>query len=1743
MGYKKHTINIEEQVTGGAKCSSPVIVWDTPLCAGIRCDKKNGFLIEITIPDGCDERCFWGTYTCQDYCTDCKAIRFKVCPCESSSECEACSICDPVSNVCVSKCNDGEFCTDFDTCVECDETHPCPNGKQCVGGKCVCPPEKPYTNKDGDCTSCTDESCPEGQVCTADGCQDPVCPSGYWHAGKKMCVQCINTGNCGPGECCTTDNKCDCCPGFVRDPATKVCVKRECVEDGDCPDCFYCQTGVGCVPKICPDGQVCIPGKGCVPECNCSNPACTSQSAACVSYSVDKCYCKECSGSCAGGQPCGEGCFCDPVDLQCKPKPCSNQPCTDGTECGKGCGCNKETHLCEPCSSAACGDACDKLLGCNCPNGSACADVSGCDGPCDGYGGCPLGCTCVGGQCRPCADFSCGNSDCSKHPECKCNGGKCEGDPDFCKDSFEKNEFDCGLGAELVLNDGCMCPGVTAYITPYGIVKDVPFFNARPAKYLVQLAIRLAKGAADTWAGITQLHLLDETQYDNIADNDTPLSGSIDVTIKQFYQPQSWVNGAWINNGPVSSTTLSAGGSISFAGIARKENVQFTAHKIGIGIDVIDGVSQKKIVRYEISSKVNQLTFENNCTYSGAEIDTIVLDAGLFKQTTDSLDATTNIAYYDSFILPANGNYDLGGKFVESETVGSSSKRNPLFTWFRSDDNLYTKEDIIRKLYISPDTANGIVFTDSLYGPANFVATKQNLVSPEGRVFGDMFYKVANDCACSDKSLDFGKATWCSPGSLVLGNITFSLCNKKVQIFSDIAEPCQTNWDLNSFSLNSADNTTAFKNKHQAKYHLMITLENGDIIDRAYIYKVVGSTKGLYGEVDNASIKTFNQTFTSSIVGLKLELRYGTSTEVVCDWTKTIPATNDFMPNYTTTCQVNSKIAYRFLLTPNHISSITAVGGTVNTGAGYKEIIANVGQEVTAHITFTDYCPITLTLNGNCCDTLSVAITRNENDGVTELTSAITGGTSPFSVKYYLQDGNGVRELVGESSNSVTAYKLILAAPEPGLYLSQVTDANGCVRESSIISIDPRDPDDYEVTITPMFSGCTYTGNVSISIPQQADVIGGKIYYKVDTGAEQYFTITNSMYNAHQHILPAAGHTVTLIRLEVPNTAGPDTIFLLTGSATVPSNLGESVPTLNTFTINGDTPSTATCSGEDVLIELQGSANAVINISGIAPITLDGSGYGTSIQNPVSTTTYTVQSVTNAGGDCTGVVGVGLTRQAVVTPLPTITVSSDVCDASSTFRTVTFSNITSATDQFQNPLTVVGSTVTVNVNTVTEIRATYIYGVCTATLVYPIVACGAPEITGTVSGPDIICNGETATITTSDVTGGSAPYSYNYYTNADYNETYVLNQTSKAFALITTDTVYVRVIDALGNISLIGSKTVTVAANASPNIIPITGQAGVEEVYDNAFEVEDNQTSAVFKTSLSYSTYNWQVDGTYGGTTSGSGATFTIDVSLITGTIELTVTVTTENGCIGSETVFISVITAPVLLEADEILFSTVSYKLYKVAVSPSTIGVPESLCGAGNPSYGVALRDNGDLVGLQGVTLYNLYPLAGCSNSVIAVPSWVVTNGIAFLTVDKVAGQIQNKLQTYDLSTSTTNTNHYTIADGANGYSNASALVKIGSSLFTVCSRSIGGVLQDYVLLEFTLNGSGGVTGFANVGLLPDQSIAPVGLAYDGSDAYLVYGSGKTYLLNLTTPASSTLIGTIIVPMGEGITDTTNNY
>lgn len=516
MARQNFEIDLGTILKNGAPCADVTIVWEEPSCGAITCIlDEDGKIIHVQIPDGCTEKCFYGTLTCNDSdCTVCDPIPLTICPCELPTDCDICETC--VDNLCISTCEEGEFCSEEDEiCVECDDENPCPCNQICVSGTCTCPPGSPYEDEKGCCSDCNEANpCENCYYCTPEGCKPIVCPVGVCDPDSGECVDCNNTGDCtGDHECCV-DHDCVCCEGFVRDPLTGDCVEApDCTTDEDCPDCEICNASGECEPNEVPPGYVVgNPVDGCVlKECDCDNPDCPFGHT-CFPYDVDTCYCRPCSGHCSDSEPCPPGCICQ--DEECVPNECFG-PCDQNTPCPEGCGCVE--GYCVPCSTLSCEDNCEEIPGCHC-NGNDC-EGSGCSGPCDELNPCPgedcgcdtiehqcvlcesvdcnnqtdcpvgcycngftcvpnpcqystcedpndcgEGCTCIDGYCVPCALFSC--VECANIPGCACTNTVCNDDNDNdCDDdlTLEKGA-NCTLVAELETESCCACPNIYAHV-------------------------------------------------------------------------------------------------------------------------------------------------------------------------------------------------------------------------------------------------------------------------------------------------------------------------------------------------------------------------------------------------------------------------------------------------------------------------------------------------------------------------------------------------------------------------------------------------------------------------------------------------------------------------------------------------------------------------------------------------------------------------------------------------------------------------------------------------------------------------------------------------------------------------------------------------------------------------------------------------------------------------------------------------------------------------------------------------------------------------------------------------------------------------------------------------------------------------------------------------------------------------------------------------------------------------------
>lgn len=749
---QQYTISVADIVrANGLSCPPDKIniVFEQPECADVVC-VQNSTTITISIPDGCDQRCFYGVASCDVECDTCGDMRVEICPCMDNTGCGPCSICDPVKHICISNCGPGQICSEqCGGCADCDSETPCPGDRVCQNCKCECPTDKPFVGSNGNCVNCRDKNdCPPCHECTPTGCKPIVCTTGVCN-DEKGCVECNSKTDCTGANKCCVDNKCDCCPGFVKDQNNN-CVQIDCTKDSDCGDCQSCDVVSGkCKDTICPPGTVCVKD-GCLPICDCDSPLCDSSNA-CIRLNESTCYCSSCTGSCADGQPCGPGCYCDKTDGKCKPNPCGGS-CTNGTDCGPGCGCNKLTGQCEPCGSVACGTPCDNLLGCGCPDGTNCGDLPDCGGDCTNGSDCPPGCGCFRGKCVNCANFDC--VQCADVDGCKCVGTKCETDPDRdCKDIAEliKDEANCSLTAKFDIKDPCSCAVITAGVIPTN-------YSIATGSLRGSFRVQLRKGNVANKSTFTNYPLLNDTSNQSILDNEMPINGQIKTIAYAVYQDSQ--TGSILPRVQISEQTLSIGGLTE---------VLFDGISLGAITSNTGNVLKNYEVEFSVSSK---LEFESDCDY---------LVTPLFK-----INGNSSILDNQPLI---NQVYAIKGLL-------SASTRKPALIWQKAKPGeAFTKDKIFRKVYASKGSDGK--YTDTLYGPGEIPADDPYpLTSPEGELWNGYNYKVSSDCSCDEASLN--QLYFCNLDKFKyqFGNTG---CQTSIQI-TDPFNPCPINDVLSQFN-------------------------------------------------------------------------------------------------------------------------------------------------------------------------------------------------------------------------------------------------------------------------------------------------------------------------------------------------------------------------------------------------------------------------------------------------------------------------------------------------------------------------------------------------------------------------------------------------------------------------------------------------------------------------------------------------------------------------------------------------------------------------------------------------------------------------------------------------------------------------------------------------------------------------------------------------------------------------------
>jgi hypothetical protein len=932
----------------GISCSNYTIVWDTHECIAQPCPDDEG-MIEIIIPEFCENTCLTGSVECFDECGRYKQF-FKICLCEEDGDCSGCEKC--LNFLCVSKCEEGQVCTSLDKCGECNDENPCTGGQICVAGGCQCPPSKPYKNLNGKCINCeTDEQCADDEICGEDGCTKVICEEGYVDPVTKECVTCVLDEHCGNNASCDGNRNCVCDPGYVKDANGNCVLAPECTDNSECGACETCDITSGkCRPKKCPEGQVCHPTYGCIPLCDCNNPTNCNSKSACVNVGNGACGCVPCEESCTAG--CGDGCYCseyiDPDN--CRPKKCSN-PCTSGNDCGNGCGCDTEISTCVDCDSLT-EDECGKVLGCIFAGGT-CTDDTTCTGDCADYTDCGDTCGCAETGCVKCAELSL--EDCGNTNGCKVLNGLCVPDrPEDCEDTFTftKDDVNCNLEINGTIVDGCNCSTLSTVSFLNSIVDNEDDFT-------FDIKVELRKGSA-TSNTYTLFPLLGDDTNEDIAENEEPTIGSIELQHTIFYDIYAYDED---RDDYFYVETISVPQQPVLRSFAGKDNVTISSlvfPKIGSGTEI------QKVNRIEakIIQKTN-FSFVNDCTY----------------RTPKTL-ATYYYSNNSLFTRVINGIPNISVGYLTS-----ADQRAPLHAYYKSTDGNFG-DDPFRKSYI-PLVLNSN--EDILYGPADY-ETAYPLVSPQGKITSNRFYLATRDCGC-ERTLDIGKLVFCNPMEL---EHEMSDCNKTVTIQTPF-DPCEVNQDLRQWGYDPLTD-------EQVKYDLYLNGQKVQTFKHDQDFGMVkdGTTQTMFG----------NYSLPSNLPITEVRLKINHDTQGSCDLVYTYENLANFTPQVDFICETftnDYNLQFAVGYESFTISSISDGTNTYNPSNGFITVGSLVNnQDYSLEFTLSNGCVVTKQYNYQCCSGLTAdsTVTPNFNTLLNEVAITISGGNAPYTVVNTLPNGD-----------------------------------------------------------------------------------------------------------------------------------------------------------------------------------------------------------------------------------------------------------------------------------------------------------------------------------------------------------------------------------------------------------------------------------------------------------------------------------------------------------------------------------------------------------------------------------------------------------------------------------------------------------------------------------------------------------------------------------------------------------------
>lgn len=1681
----------------GKPCSAeggkPVVEFEeiSP-CVAIVCYYPNENKVELSIDDSdpnC-KKCFRVSIKCAG-CNNCEPVVKEICLCGPDNVCPPCYIC--VDGKCIPKCPDKACDPNIGDCVECDKDHPCPCNQQCIQGKCVCPPGQVKDEK-GCCVDCLPGQVhPENKciICEGGKWATKECPDGKCNPLTGECDQCVGKEDCKESNQCCEGGKCVCCPGYVLDPISKQCVpKPKCGPDTPCPNCQVCENG-NCVPVKCPEGYSPVWNEDkkiceCLPTCDCDRPDCQNPEHTCADRNKDgQCNCYGCGNKpCDANNPCPEGCKC--VDGICVKDNCGN-PCENGLNCAPGCGCDPKTKTCVDCKAN--------------PDALGCKD--GCSGGCESKEDCNTGCTCHNQECVDCSNFSCDTNECAQKLGCKCVNGKCVGDPDYCKDTFVAEAKPCKIESTLTMNLGCACPVITALIFPANgeiiYTTPNPNGNVEPQKVTLNLAVRLVKGLGKSWELAKALPRLKDISNENIAHNEMPTAGTITfkVTTRVQYYSYNPTTKVWVKTTVGDKPVQEYGASFTNSDQVIIQNVRLEKVNQFFATTSLTGY---EVISHKIEAEVSAaFKFDNGCEYKAVQkLGSQVLGTDFNTFYDQFYDG----AKRDNFYYEGTGNADLSETIHLFNKITSASGRNPLFKWYRSEDSVYTADDIIRKIYIQPDAPS--TYKDGLLGPKMFdPAWKQNLNAPEGRLLGDMYYKVVNDCSCKDKEVDLGRVRFCDPTvPFAASDYEFLNCNKIFNIKNDFL-PCPVNQDLKQF-INEGEEDYKLIDKHQAEYRLYI---NGKKV-ATFVHK------GGFGMVIKGTTETIKKSYEVGEVinSVKLAMAYGEFGEEFCSWNYNpdpvqplnimlLPECSNGVVVYKVPKLVGGMTIHKISQHPNSAAPLT-----ITDKGSEWEIRSAVNKTGKITVEYgAGHCTVDIDIPAkSCCSDVStnIKISTSSNGGKHYINIAGAPAHAVTSVSGKTLTGNGKIELaVGQHTYNIVVDPLC----------DPITGIVNIVEQNSPFIVTPK-----------IQNLCT--GQTSQSILVTAGLSpGGQLKYKVNSGQIQTVVLDSN----GKHTFPGVTVPTTYEFIELITNGISQ---LLSETATVNFL---STPTAN---ISGNA---TIYRGESAELTISGTGGAKVTLSDGTVVVLPagtGTVTATVTVSPISTTTYTITKVEL--GDCQG----AKTGTATITvQFPILITETHSCNSLGK-QVFTFSaNPGGGTwkiyaDSGKTILLSSTNTVTVDPNLVQKLFVEYTPP--SGNKLNPefdVLPCNCPPITfDAVADPTTICNGGTSVITVSNVVGAVDPV-YKYIINGVDNG-FEPNNT-KAINILQYTTVEVIVKDNSREECVSPSKIISINYDAGIDPDIVTIDPNIDVLSNGNFEACDDVTNVIFSADQTYHSMVWSITNYNGSIQNNNSKNVTVNINNIVGAVaELTLTATTITGCVGTITRTITKKTCNIIQENEFLLITSTGRILKVPLLDPNTLGTPTLLCTNIGTTADIAYT-NGNLYAFNGGNSINnrvqILNLDSCTitfipDSGLVIPD--VQNSVPDL------GVLSPGVLVYSANTGTGSNKKvalykYDIASNTHTYMlSLNLLFTNGDGISIGNKYYLGGIISGSSQHIYSFDIVGGMlTNPVDMGTIPMNGYGLVKVTINSVDYVYSFGSdGSTYKVDLTNLANTVQIGTI---------------